>query len=334
MSHHPHRYAWGALAGLGALALMLIGGVATAVLASGREALPQRLMNACMLFLGETGGWAWGFITGRPLATLAAGLILASFGWAALRLGASLLANLRVAQALARVAPGQAPELERALARAPRVPRGRIRVLSTERAEAFTVGSWRPRICLTTGLMERLSEDELAAVLLHEAAHLRARDPLRLALGRFLADALWFVPLARTLRETFARMAELGADQAAMAAGGEAVELASAIVKTAQGRVGPAPAISPALDGSSFLEERVERLLGLRRVVPLELSWRQTLASGGVVAALLVLLLSGGASSGPAMEPRAMRGTGPMMTMPMMPGCEPVMCQAMRGRPF
>ncbi len=338
MSLHPLRpqgYAWGSLAGLGALALALIGGVARALFGSGHEALPRQLMDACMLFFDEAGGSVWAFVAARPLSALAVGLVASSFGWAALRLMASLLANYRVARRFSRVAPGQVPELDRALARVPRVPRGRLRILPADAVQAFTLGIWRPRVCLATGLIECLSEEELVAVLLHEAAHFRARDPLRLAAARFLADALWFIPLARTLGTIFARMAELQADQATLAAGGEAVELASAIVKTAQGRVGPRLAMAPALEGPSFLEERVERLLGVRREVRVDLSWRRGLASGSVIVALLAVLFGASGASGPSAKPTGMTAARPMMAMPMMPGC-PVMCgrHESRGRLF
>lgn len=333
--HPPSRYAWGSLGALAALALVLIWGVSATLqgaVALSERALPQPLVDACLLFLEETGGPVWGFVAARPLSALAGGLVVSSFGWAALRLAAALLVNHRVARRFSRVT-GQVPALDRALRHLPQVSRGRLRLLPSDAGQAFTLGIWRPRIFLTAGLIDSLSEEELRAVLLHEAAHLKARDPFRLAVVRFLTDALWFIPLARTLRETFLRMAELEADQTALTAGGEAVELASAIVKTAQAKVGPVPAVSPALDSPSFLEERVERLLGLRQEVSVGFPWRRTLASGGVVAALVLFLF--GAGEIPASPPPAVTmGARPMMTMPMMPGCEPVMCREMRGRLF
>lgn len=337
----PHRFAWASLGALSALAFVLIWGVSTTLRGSGAPAppaLPRELMDACLLFFDETGGSVWASLTVRPLAALAIALVVSSFGWATLRLAAALLANHRVARRFSRATPGQMPALDRALRCAPQVPRGRLRILPADAVQAFTLGIWRPRIFLTAGLIDSLSEEELRAVLLHEASHLKARDPFRLAAVRFLTDALWFIPLARTLKETFLRMAELQADQTVLASGGEAVELASAIVKTAQAKVGPVPAMAPALDSPSFLEERVEHLLGVRRGVRVELSWRRGLASGSVIAALLIILFGASGASGPAVEPEGMAAARPVMTMsmPMMPGCPLIMCgrHESRGRLF
>src|SRR6185312_2288701 len=56
-------------------------------------------------------------------------------------------------------------------------------------------GLWRPCILLPAGLPDRLSNDELRAVLLHELAHIRCRD---IAINRVLAalhSMHWFNPV-------------------------------------------------------------------------------------------------------------------------------------------
>lgn len=47
---------------------------------------------------------------------------------------------------------------------------------------AVTAGLWHPRIYLSSGLERELDAEGLTAVLAHERAHARRRDPLRLAL--------------------------------------------------------------------------------------------------------------------------------------------------------
>ncbi|TMB86858.1 MAG: M56 family metallopeptidase [Chloroflexi bacterium] len=65
------------------------------------------------------------------------------------------------------------------------------------------------------GLVARLGEPELAAVLAHEAAHARRGDPLRLALASFVADLFFAVPLVARWRRSSVRRFELRADEAA-----------------------------------------------------------------------------------------------------------------------
>ena len=63
-----------------------------------------------------------------------------------------------------------------------------------------------------------LDEPALGAVLEHERHHARRRDPLRLAAGRVAARALFFVPGLRELVHRQQSLAELSADERAIAA--------------------------------------------------------------------------------------------------------------------
>ncbi len=60
----------------------------------------------------------------------------------------------------------------------------------------FTLGWWRPRIYLSSGLRRACSADDLAIILLHERAHQQRRDNLRLLVAR-LCCAILPGPLAR-----------------------------------------------------------------------------------------------------------------------------------------
>jgi hypothetical protein len=57
--------------------------------------------------------------------------------------------------------------------------------------------------------------------MLHERHHALRRDPLRLATGRVLARALFFIPGLRELTRRQASLAELSADESAVNAGAE-----------------------------------------------------------------------------------------------------------------
>ena len=94
-------------------------------------------------------------------------------------------------------------------------------VFEDERPRAFCAGLLRPRIYLSTGAVAALDEPALRAVLLHEDHHARRRDPLRLATGRVLSRALFFVPGIGELVRHQQSLAELGADERAIGAGDE-----------------------------------------------------------------------------------------------------------------
>jgi Zn-dependent protease with chaperone function len=150
-----------------------------------------------------------------------------------------------------------------------------VQVIADPRPQAFCAGYLRPRIYISQTALELLSEDELDAVLAHEHHHRRVRDPLRLACGRILSQALFFVPALRALFHRYADVAELNADGAAVRAGaGGRAALASALLALEGSGVG----ISP---------ERVDSLLGQPVVWPRP--WWLLTASVGSVFSFITL---------------------------------------------
>lgn len=96
---------------------------------------------------------------------------------------------------------------------------------------AFTIGLFKPRVYLSVSLCKRLKNEELKAVILHEAHHMKKHDPLRLLIVAFVCDIFFFIPLSRYLKELFISSKEKAADDAAVAASKKPLELASALIK-------------------------------------------------------------------------------------------------------
>jgi Zn-dependent protease with chaperone function len=68
-----------------------------------------------------------------------------------------------------------------------------VRVVADPRPLAFCAAHLRPAAYVTDAALARLTPDQLAAVVAHEAHHARRRDPLRLVVARTLADATGLV---------------------------------------------------------------------------------------------------------------------------------------------
>jgi hypothetical protein len=100
-----------------------------------------------------------------------------------------------------------------------------------------------------------LDEDALSAVLAHERHHAHRHDPLRLAVGRVLAHALFFLPKLGDLVERQQALAELSADESAVSgADADRSALARAMLSFSEsGASGGSTGIDPA---------RVDYLLG------------------------------------------------------------------------
>jgi len=182
-----------------------------------------------------------------PTANGAGALLLALGGIGAGALALAVLGGWRQLQAYRRFACvlNTAQTLERD---------PRVGVIPDLRPQAFCAGYVRPAVYVSRGAVELLTDDELDAVLAHEHHHRRARDPLRIACGRILCQALFFVPAIRSLSDRYADLAELRADRAAVLASeaGEA-PLASALLAFDESAVPGVSGISP---------ERVDSLLG------------------------------------------------------------------------
>jgi hypothetical protein len=86
-------------------------------------------------------------------------------------------------------------------------------------ALAVTVGLWRPQTTLSPDLIVHLDAEALAAVLAHEAAHVRHRDPLRIWLAQFVTDVQWPRRGAPIRFQQWRRALELARDEEARRAG-------------------------------------------------------------------------------------------------------------------
>jgi hypothetical protein len=172
-----------------------------------------------------------------------------------------------------------ARRLARRLAELHPVARDGVLVIDDERREAFCAGLLRPRVYVTTGAIASLDEPGLNAVLLHERHHARRRDPLRLAATRVIERSLFFLPGLRQVREGQQLLAELGADESAVAdqSSGRSA-LAGAMLSFSE---------VPDGDGSAGLDPaRVDVLLGQPP------SWRFPAMLCLAAAALLAIIVT------------------------------------------
>jgi heat shock protein HtpX len=96
------------------------------------------------------------------------------------------------------VTPQQAPELhaliDRLCAMAD-LPKPRVAISETDIPNAFATGRNQRHavVCVTTGIMRRLTEPELEAVLAHELSHIAHRDVAVMTIASFLGILAGFV---------------------------------------------------------------------------------------------------------------------------------------------
>jgi hypothetical protein len=255
-----------ALAVGGALAALGIGGVAALA------ATIVGALTACVFFVAELDRVP---LSALVLVALALG---SSAGFARTLWSYWLARRLLVALPLERL--DDAP-----LGRLAAYAGVQVHVTPARRPAAFCFGLLRRRVVVTSGLLERLSVDEQAAVIWHEAEHARNWEPLRCLLTRLAANTFFWVPMLRGLLDRFLLLKEIAADQRAVARTNTAA-LAGALYEVADG---PSPA---AVGAGDLAGARIERLFAPdASLPPLFRSWQIAGSGLGLGALALVLAL-------------------------------------------
>ena len=126
-----------------------------------------------------------------------------------------------------------------------------------------TVGVTQPTTILPVN-WSLWSDEKLRAVLIHELAHVRRRDPLVGFLAQLNLCLYWFHPLAWWLKRKLAVTAEHACDDAAVRALGETRRYAEVLIEMAEAVRKGGRRVSwqrVGIDGSGLLGERIDRIL-------------------------------------------------------------------------
>ncbi len=128
---------------------------------------------------------------------------------------------------------------------------------------AATYGLLKPEVRIGSALSAALDDEALAAVKLHEGAHVRHRDPLRIWLAQLVTDLQLPTRAARDRFDRWMAALEIARDDEARRDGADGAALAGAIVVAARMQAGLSspPALCGVLGSGAALEQRVARLL-------------------------------------------------------------------------
>ncbi len=262
----------GALAGL--VAVHARWGVVGGVLAGAAQALRDAALGSTAAALAALARLAF-LMAGAALLILLCWVLLAASTTV-------LLARRRHRVLLSLLAHGD-----------PKVP-GAL-VVDSPAAAAYCVPGLRSRIVISAGALALLDAAELAAVLAHERAHVRARHDLVLLPFSALGRAFPHSRLVRRAHAAVALLVEMLADDRALRHR-PARELATALLRVGASGAGQAPsgalAAVPAPDGETVA--RVNRLLARAPRLPapvLALVWSTAAVLVAIPVALLLLPL-------------------------------------------
>jgi hypothetical protein len=110
-----------------------------------------------------------------------------------------------------------------------------VRVVDSAKPIVGVIGGWRPQVITAECVIAACNRDEFRQVIAHEAAHVSARDNLKLLLLLACPDALAWTALGATLADRWRTAAEFAADQRASGDDPQKrVALAAALIKVAR----------------------------------------------------------------------------------------------------
>lgn len=131
---------------------------------------------------------------------------------------------------------------------------------SDERSEPAVCGVLSPIIVLPTGIEERLSQEELDALLAHELAHLQRRDPVWNLVFSLIANCFIWQPLNYYCMRQWRATAEICCDKIALSRGVDRFTLARCLTRVASWKLSPQTNLALGA-AKNDLSERVERLV-------------------------------------------------------------------------
>lgn len=140
-----------------------------------------------------------------------------------------------------------------------------VTVVNSDAPVLALTGLVRPRITVSRGVLQTLSQEELEAALAHEHAHHKSGDNWKRLALLLAPDIFPFSQAFARLNRSWAKLIEWAADDDATAGDARrSVSLASALVHIARlGARAASPLASGFLKNDDELPARVNRLLGL-----------------------------------------------------------------------
>jgi uncharacterized protein (TIGR03435 family) len=175
--------------------------------------------------------------------------------------------------------------------------RRRLRLVSSNQAvEPGVFGIVRPVLIWPRGIEDRLSDEQIEAILAHEIAHVRRRDNLTAAIHMAVGAAFWFHPLVWWIGARLVDERERACDEDVVRRGTAPDVYAESILRTVQFYV-ESPLVCVAGVTGSDLKKRVEYIM--RNDLTLVLSAARRLALGAALVAAITIPVAIGIVTSP-----------------------------------
>jgi uncharacterized protein (TIGR03435 family) len=166
-------------------------------------------------------------------------------------------------------------------------------VLSHELMEPGIFGIFRPVLIWPVRLSERLDDEHIEAILIHELAHVRRRDNLTATLHMLVEAAFWFHPLAWWVGTRLVEERERACDETVVELCGQAQAYAESILKVCEFCVESPLACVAGVTGAD-LKQRIVAIMTARVARKLGVGKKLLLLAVGMAVVAVPLVLGQG----------------------------------------
>jgi bla regulator protein blaR1 len=163
-------------------------------------------------------------------------------------------------------------------------------LVSAAMMEPGAFGIFRPVLLLPEGILERLTADQMRAIIAHEMEHVRRRDNLTFALHMLVEALFWFHPAVWWIGAQLIDERERACDEAVVSAGGAAQVYAEGILNVCKFYVESPLACVAGVTGAD-LKKRIAWIVGGAPAAALSLCARMLLAVSAALAVTAPLLV-------------------------------------------
>jgi uncharacterized protein (TIGR03435 family) len=155
--------------------------------------------------------------------------------------------------------------------------------------EPAVLGIIRPVLVLPHGLTDKISREQLKAILIHELCHVWRRDNLSIAIYMVAETLFWFYPLVRWIGKRLMDERERACDEEVLRIGQEPDTYIQGILTVCKLNLESAPTCAAGVMGSD-LKKRVQAILE-NRPVNLNFAKKLMLAASGLAVVIFPLVI-------------------------------------------
>jgi uncharacterized protein (TIGR03435 family) len=171
------------------------------------------------------------------------------------------------------------------------IPDSHVRTMSSSALlEPAVFGVFKPVLLLPDGIADRMTADQLKAVLAHELCHERRRDNLSTAIYMAAETLFWFYPLVRWIGAHLVDERERACDEEVIRLGNEPVIYAEGIVGVCKGYLESPLRCASGVTGSD-LKRRIRAILDGGVAANLTIARKAALLAAGIALVAMPIVV-------------------------------------------